>query len=436
MCVQGALAGDKDNKDPFAGENLYRDVVYYCSLGYHRTATRTDYATKAWLAQRLKELGFSVQVMPYSTNQFYPSDTSVTVGNHAKIEALPVWWPKSTNREGVKGKLTTDITDVAGKIYLFDNSLANSVTQAVQTQIKTAEANGAIGVIDVLTQSVTLSEEILGQNAMEQISYAAGADPGAGDQTPWMIPVVTVGRKDRPALQTAIDETSDVKIKSTGTSNNEAIGNVVIGTLERGDPTKTMIVSTPYSGWFTCGGERGSGIAIWLALAEWAAKDTSGVKWIFMTSDGHELLFRGTNMFLRSNLIPPPSDVYLWTHFGADAITYNYVQNPNGTLSRTNLPATQYISYLAPANPLILDAINSTYVADGGALGILGTKNSIVAGDVFYAVYHGYNNIMYISSSNPTFHTLQDTPEVTGPALLEPMAKLSRSALEQVISGF
>ena len=126
----------------------------------------------------------------------------------------------------------------------------------------------------------------------------------------------------------------------------------------------------------------------------------------------------------------------LWTHFGADAITYNYVQNPNGTLSRTNLPATQYISYLAPANPLILDAINSTYVADGGALGILGTKNSIVAGDVFYAVYHGYNNIMYISSSNPTFHTLQDTPEVTGPALLEPMAKLSRSALEQVISGF
>ena len=113
-------------------------------------------------------------------------------------------------------------------------------------------------------------------------------------------------------------------------------------------PTKTMIVSTPYSGWFTCGGERGSGIAIWLALAEWAAKDTSGVKWIFMTSDGHELLFRGTNMFLRSNLIPPPSDVYLWTHFGADAITYNYVQNPNGTLSRTNLPATQYISYLPP----------------------------------------------------------------------------------------
>lgn len=440
ICVPGVFAAD-ESKNIFDGKKMYKDLKYYAKLGDHRTATSVDYATASWLKSRLQELGFSVRMMPYFTNQFYPEITKVTIDNGTKLQAFPVWWPKPTGKKGTTGAITTDVTNVSGKIYLFDNP-SGTVTQAVQTTINTATANGAIGVIVVLTSAATPSSLYYGQNAQQLLSYDPEADPGDGDQTPWKIPVVTVGRGDRPALQSAIDNQLNVTIISTGYTKILTISHVVVATLERGDPSKTMIVSTPSSGWFDDAGERGTGIAIWLALAKWAAKETSNVTWVFMSSSGHELNFRGTNQWLTSTLIPPTGDVYLWTHLGADVITYNYTQNADGTLSPTNQPVTQAIKYLQPStpNPVITDALTKffdpTVSSQAKALNITGLQESITGGDVYYAKYRGYTSIAYFSGGNPTFHTRQDTPLDSGPELLEPMAILIQSMLQQVISNF
>jgi hypothetical protein len=450
ICVPGVFAAEEPNSNSavesnlnslFAGKKLYKDLKYYAKLGDHRTATSVDSATAQWLKSRLKEAGFSVHMMPYFTNQFFPKTTSVTVNKHTKLEAFPVWWPQPTTAKGETGKITTDANNVSGKIFLFDNA-SGTVNQAVQTTIKTAAANGAIGVIVVLTSAATPSPEYYGQNAQQLLSYDPSADPGDGDQTPWKIPVVTVGRKDRPALQNAVDNQLDVKIISTGYTKISAISYVVVGTLERGDPSKTMIVSSPSSGWFDDAGERGSGIAIWLALAKWAAKDTSGVNWVFMSSSGHELNFRGTNQWLTSTLIPAPGDVYLWTHLGADVITYDYSQNADGTLSRMDQPVKQYIKYYTPSTPnqSIIDAMTNSFDptvnAQANSLNILGLQKSITAGDLYYAKYRGYTSLLYFSGGNPTFHTRQDRPEISSPELLQPMALLIQATLQQVISSF
>lgn len=427
--------GARHATDPFSGDKLYGDVIFYSSLGEHRTATATDYATEAWLALRLKALGFSVELLPFSTNQFYPTETSVTVGGKSRIQAFPVWWPTPTRGAGQTGKLTTDLANVSGKIYLFDNA-SGTVNQSVQNTIKTAAANGATGVIVVLTQAATPSQEIYGQNAQQLVSYDPSADPGAGDQTPWTIPVVTIGRSDRPTLQNAIDNSLDVKLRSEGFFKTGATSNVVIGTLNRGPADKTLLVSTPSSGWFEDAGERGTGVAVWLALAEWAAKETSGVKWVFMSSSGHELNFRGTNAYLKSPLVPPPSDVYLWTHLGADVITYDYSSNSDGTLTRTDQPVKQYVKYNT-ANASILAALDDSFLPanpQAKALNILGLQNSI-GGDLTYAKFHGYSNLLYFAGGNPTFHTHQDTPETSSPQILEPIARLIKSALQEVVSG-
>lgn len=434
----GAPAAHADNphtgRDPFSGDKLYGDVLFYSSLGEHRTATVTDYATESWLSIRLKALGFKVELLPFSTNQFYPTETSVTI-DQARIQAFPVWWPTTTRPGGQTGKVTTDLTNVSGKIYLFDNR-SGTVNQAVQSTIKSAAANGATGVIVVLTAAATPSPEFYGQNAQQLLSYDPAADPGAGDQTPWTIPVVTVGRGDRPALQNAIDNALDVKIRSEGFTKAGAVSNVVIGTLDRGPADKTLLVSTPSSGWFEDSGERGTGIAVWLALAEWAAKETSGVKWVFMSSSGHELNFRGTNAYLKSALIPPKEDVYLWTHLGADLITYDYTQNADGTLTRANQPVKQSIKYNT-SNPLILDALNDSFLPanpQAQALNITGLQNAI-GGDLTYAKFHGYSELLYFAGGNPTFHTHQDNPETSSPQILEPMARLIKSTLQQIIDG-
>ena len=425
--------GSRHPHDPFAGESLYRDVAFYSALGEHRTATATDYLTHTWLALRLKALGFKTELFPFETRQFYPTKTQVTVGGKNRLEAFPVWHPTPTRPGGLSAKLTTDIANVSGKIYLFDNP-SGTVNQAVQSTIKTAAANGASGVIVVLSQSASL--EIYGQNAQQLLSYAPGSDPGAGDQTPWPVPVVTVGRKDRPALQQAIDGSLDVKVVSEGVVREHARSYVLLGTLERGPADKTLLVSTPVSGWFRNAGERGTGVAAWLALAEWAAKETSEVRWVFLASSGHELNFLGTHEYLQSDRIPPPDDVYLWTHLGANLITYEYLQNPDGTHTRTNQPPRQSIKYISD-NASIVDALNAAFVPENNpqaaALNITGLQNSIGGGDLFYAKYFGYSQLLYFAGGNAKFHTREDTPETTGPELLEPIARLIKSAFEQIV---
>ena len=54
---------------------------------------------------------------------------------------------------------------------------------------------------------------------------------------------------------------------------------------------------------------------------------------------------------------------------------------------------------------------------------------------LFYAKYHGYPELLYFAGGNPTFHTRQDTPETSGPELLEPMARLIKATLQKVVSG-
>ncbi len=58
-----------------------------------------------------------------------------------------------------------------------------------------------------------------------------------------------------------------------------------------------VIISTPQSGWFTCGGERGPGIAMSRALSEWAAQKNFPVRWLFIATSGHEWTDFGADIF-------------------------------------------------------------------------------------------------------------------------------------------
>ena len=56
----------------------------------------------------------------------------------------------------------------------------------------------------------------------------------------------------------------------------------VIGKLNRGK--KLVVVTTPSSGWFQCAGERGAGVALWLGLARWAARQKTDFSYQFVAS--------------------------------------------------------------------------------------------------------------------------------------------------------
>jgi hypothetical protein len=107
---------------------------------------------------------------------------------------------------------------------------------------------------------------------------------------------------------------------------------------------------------------------------------------------------------------------------------------PSGTVNQTvQTTIKKYIS----ENASILTAINDTFVpannADAAALNITGLQNSIGGGDLYYAKYFGYDQLLYFATGNPTFHTRKDTPENTGPEILEPLARLIKFAFAQII---
>ena len=101
----------------------------------------------------------------------------------------------------------------------------------------------------------------------------------------------------------------------------------MIARLDRG--RRTIMVTTPSSGWFHCAGERGPGIALWLALARWAAQRKSAVSYQFVASSGHELDGVGLREFMRREP-PRQADLLCWLHLGAGIATYDYKKTENG----------------------------------------------------------------------------------------------------------
>jgi len=78
--------------DPRSGAALYRDVIAYANLGVHLTASEVDHRTSAWLAARLRPLGFETSYLPFHLPQFFARDVRLEVFGRA-LECVPQWFP-------------------------------------------------------------------------------------------------------------------------------------------------------------------------------------------------------------------------------------------------------------------------------------------------------------------------------------------------------
>ena len=88
----------------------------------------------------------------------------------------------------------------------------------------------------------------------------------------------------------------------------------VVATI--GNGKKHIVISTPSSGWFRCGGERGPGIALWLGLAGWASHRDSNARYTFIATSAHELGQQGMRHILGSESLRP-KHVDAWLHLGS-----------------------------------------------------------------------------------------------------------------------
>lgn len=409
--LAGALAAPTMSRasiaDLLAGGALYRDVVAYSGFGEHRTGGTPDHATSRWLASELERSGFKTELVPWRTRQVLDAASLLRV-NGQDVESFPIWWPAQTGRDPVKVTLTPLEREgrLEGKVALaavdgLPGGGALSPGNPVAAMIAQAHARGAAGFILV---ERTRTGEFAALNAQDGLE-------------PKPIPCLLVGGADEARLADAASAGAPAEISILGRHVSDAVGYEVLGRIGTGP--KEVIVSTPSSGWFYCAGERGPGIAIWLALARAIGRrPPPGVRFTFVASSGHELDGVGMHHFLQE-IAPKPERVKSWLHLGAGIATFAY----DGARRLDTVSTTRG---LMTNDPALMPALERDFAGQPGLKPVLTDKP---VGEMAYMAEHGYR-CWGIAGAWALHHMRSDLPErATSPEILEPTARAIHRAI-------
>jgi hypothetical protein len=378
------------------GAALYADVKAYAGLGEHRTGTPGDTATTRWMVQALKRAGYRVETQGFDYPQFEVGRCGVEAPN-LNIEGFPYWTPAPTPPAGVTGPLSAQggpgrVAFVAmpgvsgGGLYA---SPPKEVVQAVET--------GASAV-------VVATEHPLGELVAFNRTPLAPA---------WKAPVVFVAGREKARLQAIAREGGAVTVRLEGRDVPGHADNVVAYKPGRGKP---VVISTPKSGWFHCAGERGSGIAIWLGLARWLA--TTEMNVVLLAASGHEFDGYGGAQFAKT-LAPKPADTALWVHIGANVALYDFALK-DGRIVRLPMTPTQR---LLAVSETLLPAATKAFAGQVGYAQPIDIDKRPAPGEIAHFQQLGYGPLIGMVAASPVFHTRRDVADVTGPELLEPVAR-------------
>jgi hypothetical protein len=257
------------------GEELYRIVEEYSALGDHRTGTEVDRATADWLMARLEDFGASdVCCEPFDFPR-YDARWSVRIDGD-EVTAIPLFY------EGT-GRVKTDAPATSTQRVLGGAALPD-----LQEFTAAALSQGA--------EAAVIATDFLGTGRL----CASNREPEPGSGLPTLCVAGSLGKRIESA-QLAVELEAEL-IPGQGCN--------VTARLGEGPPEQAILLTTPISGWFRCAGERGTGIAVCLAVAE-ALAESAPV--LFFGASGHELEGLGARRYQAAG-VPPAKAVF---HFGA-----------------------------------------------------------------------------------------------------------------------
>jgi hypothetical protein len=364
-----------DSLDPqhfMTGEFLFNDVKAYSALGEHRTAGKVDRDTSAWLARQLEGFGFTSKLLPFRVRQFQFDSASLMVSGRS-IPCFPLWLPRAASP--VRAPIARGT--VKGGVAIVRLPKGGSMTAAHRAVIQPLIDAGAAAIIGVTPSD---SGELVALNS-------------TADAEPWPVPVLLVGPPEEMNLRGA----TDVGISIQGREEPRAEAFETVGEIGMGK--KRIVISTPSSGWFHCAGERGPGIAMWLALARWSSHRESNVRYTFVASSGHELGYQGMHSFL-TGPAPRPEEVSVWLHLGASIAA-------RGSTRRLMTNRKEWLPVLS---------------RNFSSAGLQPEVTDAPVGELAQLAKLGYR-CFGIAGGHTLFHSPGDLPVTTSAAMLEPVGQ-------------
>ena len=269
--------------DPVSAR-IQADLERHASFGIKRSASPGDLATAAWIAERLRTSGYKVNVMDFEAPFLVERSTRlVSAGMTADLYAQPPC--KTTGPKGVTARLAlirtqADAANTKGKIALLvlapgRYAALGRGNAGIGAIVKAAATAGAAGVVIVTTGPS-------GEAALLNVPEEPGLP----------LPVAILAPKISMPFQEAAADGAEATLILDGQMTRRNSQNV-IGRIERGN--RWIAISTPRSGWFQCVGERGTGTAVFLELAAWAAGRFPNHSIHLMNTGGHEYYFTGSH---------------------------------------------------------------------------------------------------------------------------------------------
>ena len=351
--------------------DLAADVGAFLKFGVHRCGAPGERATAQWLAGRLGALGYQVTTQAFPVRTYVDPSGSLIAGD-LKTDAFPQWRaPAAALGRPVTGPLRPLSQATPGCIAVAEKLLpAGAYWTRQQDLALAAHAAGAaalvIGFDEPTDQIFTCNQE---------------------SDTELPLPVAEVRKSAQAAALAKVGDQATLLLKGTLTDTH----GLYIAAHKPGEG-EAIVLSTPLTGWFTCGAERGPGIALMLKLARDLATTKRPV-WLLATG-AHELGHRGMRLALKAQPLPAPEATAVWVHLGA-GIAAEALDAPYGLHSQHALTIAAdlepKVGSLFPAARWMRVPPKPDAPGEGG--------------DVIAA---GYTRIVGMAGGFPGFHTPND----------------------------
>jgi hypothetical protein len=326
---------------PPQGGTIEADLLRYVGFGEKRAGGAGDTACGEWLAGEIAKAGYKVEKQSFSV-PFFETRRAEFVSGAASATVLPQPIVMPTGPDGVSGPLVR--VDAAGRfagslegaIALVDLPYARwstMIAKAARGPIEAAFAAGAKAVV-AITNGPT--GKVIALNA-------DGRKPMFTGPVALLAPEVA-----SPFLGAAVTR-QEARLTIDGEGGRRPAFNFV-GRLDRGKG-RWLAVSTPRSGWFTCGAERGGGVAAWLDLARWAVAALPDHDLAFVCNTGHEYEYLGAAEAMKQ-IAPPPAATRFWLHLGANVAARDWHELPGKWAPLPSVDAQRVLSITPELLPL------------------------------------------------------------------------------------
>jgi hypothetical protein len=208
-----------------------------------------------------------------------------------------------------------------------------------------------------------------------------------------------------------------------GHFNPEAQARNIIGTLDKGHD-KWVVISTPASGWFDCVGERATGVAVLMGLAEWAAKQDDQVNWMIGITTGHELGHAGIRHLMNSNVLPSPEETIAFVSLGASVAAREWKQVGSSWEPTPELSSRVRLIVSPILSEHVTTAFKDIYQPE--------ITEEPEGGELRYAMEKNYQ-VIGLFGGHFWFHTEKDNLKTTDAALLQSVAESLSSSIQQTL---